>query len=39
MNRKLYTAITTILRNTIVGRTAIGPANTSNSETVTILNL
>jgi len=38
MNWKLYTAITTIPKNIIAGRTATGPANTSNSETITILN-
>jgi len=37
-NRKLYTAITTMLRNTAAGRAAVGPINTSNSKTVTVLN-
>ena len=38
-NRKLYTAITTMLRNTVAGKAAVGPINTSNSKTVTVLNL
>jgi len=37
-NRKLHIAITTILKNTIVGRAATGPINTSNNETITVLN-
>ena len=37
-NQKLYTAITIILRNTVAGRAAAGFVNTSNSETVIILN-
>jgi len=36
--RKLHTAITIILRNTVAGRAAIGPANISDGETVTVLN-
>ena len=39
MNQKLYTAITTMLRNTIASRAAIRPANSSNSKMITILNL
>jgi len=38
-NRKLHTAIITILRNTTAGRAAVRPVNTSNSKTVTVLNL
>jgi len=38
MNRKLYTAITTILKNTVVSRATAGPINTFNSKTVTVLN-
>jgi len=37
-NRKLYTTITIILRNTIAGKTAIEPVNTFNSKIITILN-
>jgi len=37
-NWKLYTAITTMLRNTVAGRAAAGPANTSNGEMVTVSN-
>jgi len=37
-NRKLHTAITTMLRNTAVGKAATRLANTSNSEIVTVLN-
>jgi len=36
--RKLYTIITTILKNTIAGKAIIGPINTFNSEIVTVLN-
>jgi len=38
MNWKLYTAIITILRNIVAGRAAIGLINTSDGETVTVLN-
>jgi len=38
MNRKLYTAITTMLKNTIAGRITTGPANTSDGEMITVLN-
>ena len=37
-NQKLHTAITTMLRNTVAGKAAAGPANTSNNETVTVSN-
>jgi len=36
-NQKLYTTITIMLRNTASGKAAIGPANTSNGETVAVL--
>jgi len=36
-NQKLYTALIIMLRNTITSKTAIGPINTSNSETVAVL--
>jgi len=38
INRKLHTAITTMLRNTVASKAAAGPANTSNGETVTVSN-
>jgi len=38
MNWKLYTAITIMLKNTIAGRAAIGPANIFNGETITVSN-
>jgi len=37
-NWKLHTIITTMLRNTAAGRAAVGLVNTSDSETVTVLN-
>ena len=37
-NRKLYTAIIIILRNTVAGRAAIGPVNTFDGKIVTVLN-
>jgi len=37
-NQKLYTAIITILKNTVAGKAAAGPINTFNGGTVTILN-
>jgi len=37
-NRKLHTAIITILRNTVAGRAAIGLINTSDGKMVTVLN-
>ena len=37
-NRKLYTTIIIILKNTVAGRAAIGPINTSDGDIVTILN-
>jgi len=37
-NQKLHTAIIIILRNTIAGKAAARPINTSNGEIVTILN-
>ena len=36
-NQKLHTALTTMLRNIIIGKAAAGLANTSNSEIVTVL--
>ena len=38
-NWKLYTAIITMPRNTVAGRAATGLVNTSNGETITVLNL
>jgi hypothetical protein len=37
-HRKLPNTPTTILRNTAAGKAAVGPLNTSNSETATNLN-
>jgi len=39
INRKLYIIITTMPKNTIARRITIGPVNTFNSKTATILNL
>ena len=38
-NRKLHTAISIILRNTIISKAVVRPVNTFNGETNTILNL
>ena len=37
-NRKLYTIIIIMLRNTAAGKVAVGLVNTFNSETVTVSN-
>ena len=37
-HRKLPNTPTTILRNTVAGKAAVGPLNTSNSKTATDLN-
>ena len=37
-NRKLHTAIITMLRNIVVGRAATKLTNTSNNKIVTVLN-